>query len=74
MLEGATNIGRGHGTFDRNLDMGAFRDQEEGGMEALPSQNGAQLNISTLQDCYYCRGMWVTKHSMTLMHATVHKV
>jgi len=43
MLEGAPKFGAGRGTPDRNLDMGAFRDQEEGGMQVLPSQHDAQL-------------------------------
>jgi hypothetical protein len=57
MLEGSANTGNRYGTLDKNLDMGAFRDQEEGGMQALPSQNNAQLNLSMLQDCYCCGGM-----------------
>jgi len=43
MLEGAPKIGAACGTPDSNWDMGAFRDQEEGGMQALPSKNDAQL-------------------------------
>jgi hypothetical protein len=75
MLEGTAKIGHGYGTFDSNLDTEAVRDQEEGGTRTLPSQNSAQLNIShgMLQDCYCCRAMWLTKHSTTLMNATMHQ-
>lgn len=37
MLEGTAKIGHGYGTFDRNLDMEAVRNQEEGGTRTLPS-------------------------------------
>jgi len=45
MLEGTAKIGHVYGTFDRNLDIQAVRDLEEGGTQTLPSQKGAQLNI-----------------------------